>query len=197
MNPTPLGGRVAVVTGGGNGIGRACVLQLAALGARVAILDMGCDPSGLGDSTEPAEEVAREARRLGGEAIAVYADVANRDQVAAAMETIRSSLGAPSIAVIAAGIMRNRMIFNMSDAEWLDVLNVHLYGTVNVVDAVLPAMQATGYGRVVTFTSSAGLFGVTGASNYASAKAAIEMLTRTAAIEQSRHGVLFNMISPH
>ncbi len=196
MNGSKLSGQLALVTGGGNGIGRACAHALAALGAEVAVLDLGCDPTGAGPSEQAATGVAEEIRAEGGRAIGIFADVADERSVATALEDLRKRSGPPQIAVMAAAIMRNRMSFNMTEAEWSGVVDVHLFGTLHVLRGVLPAMVERDYGRIVTFTSIAGLFGVTGAASYAAAKAAIEALTRTVADEYRDRDITVNAISP-
>jgi NAD(P)-dependent dehydrogenase (short-subunit alcohol dehydrogenase family) len=191
-----LSGQRALVTGAANGIGRACALALAGLGAEVLVLDLGCDPTGGGSSEGAGDAVVDEIRGGGGRAVGIFADVADGESVRTAFDSIRERSTALQIAVLAAGIMRNRMIFNMTEDEWSSVMNVHLLGTMHVLREVLPGMVESGYGRIVTFTSISGLYGVTGASNYATAKAGIESLTRAVAEQHRGSGVAVNAMSP-
>lgn len=191
-----LDGKVAVVTGAGRGIGRGVALALAAAGAKVVVNDFGVDIHGNVPTDAPANEVVNQINNAGGEAIA------NGDSVsewAAAERIIRSavdSFGRIDILVTCAGILRDRMVFNMSEDDFDSVLAVHLKGTFNCVRHACVLMRQQKYGRIITFTSGSGLFGNPGQANYGSAKAGISGLTKVAARDLGKYGVTVNSIAP-
>jgi NAD(P)-dependent dehydrogenase (short-subunit alcohol dehydrogenase family) len=191
-----LAGRVAIVTGAGRGIGRGVALALAAAGARVVVNDYGVDLDGTAPSTGPAFDVVAEIERAGGEAVASSESVATWDGAAAIVDAALGRFGRLDALVTCAGILRDRMIFNMSEEEWDAVVAVHLKGTFNCVRHACPHMRAQRYGRIVTFTSGAGLFGNPGQANYGAAKCAIGGLTKVAARDLGKYGVTVNAISP-
>jgi NAD(P)-dependent dehydrogenase (short-subunit alcohol dehydrogenase family) len=191
-----LAGRVAVVTGAGRGIGRGVALALAAAGAKVVVNDFGVSVDGRAPSAGPAFEVVGEIERGGGEAVASTESVATWDGAARIVGTALERFGRLDVLVTCAGILRDRMIFNMSEEEWDAVIAVHLKGTFNCVRHACTHMRAARYGRIVTFTSGAGLFGNPGQANYGAAKSAIGGLTKVAARDLGKYGITVNAVSP-
>jgi len=191
-----LEGRVAVVTGAGRGIGRGVALLLAAQGARVVVNDYGVKGDGTEPSSEPASLVVAEIRAAGGEAVAVADTVATMAGAARIVGTAVETFGKIDILVTCAGFLRDRMIFNMTEEDFDAVLGVHLKGTFACVRAAVGPMREAGYGRIITFTSGAGLFGNPGQSNYGSAKSAIAGFTKVIARDLGKYGVTANAVSP-
>jgi NAD(P)-dependent dehydrogenase (short-subunit alcohol dehydrogenase family) len=191
-----LEGKVAVVTGGGRGIGREIALLFARHGARVVINDLGGTAAGTEGSREPADAVVGEIQAGGGEAVASYDSVATMAGGARIVETALDHFGHCDIVVNNAGILRDRMIFNMSEEEWDAVIGVHLKGTFAVTRAVAPHMRERKWGRIINMTSTSGLVGNIGQANYAAAKMGIVGLTRIVALDMARYNVTANCISP-
>ena len=191
-----LESRVAVVTGAGRGIGRGVALLLAAEGARVVVNDYGVKGDGTEPSSEPANEVVEEIRKAGGEAVAVADTVATMDGAKRIVGTALERFGKIDILVTCAGFLRDRMIFNMSEDDFDSVLGVHLKGTFACVRAAVGPMREAGFGRIITFTSGAGLFGNPGQSNYGSAKSAIAGFTKVIARDLGKYGITANAVSP-
>jgi len=191
-----LAGRVAVVTGAGRGIGRGVALALASAGAKVVVNDYGVSVDGTAPSSGPAFDVVEEIRRAGGEAVASSESVADWAGAARIIGTAVERFGQLDVLVTCAGILRDRMVFNMSEEEWDAVIAVHLKGTFNCVRHACTHMRERRYGRIVTFTSGAGLFGNPGQANYGAAKSAIGGLTKVAARDLGKYGITVNAISP-
>jgi len=191
-----LDGKVAVVTGGGTGIGRAVSLGLAAAGASVVVNDYGVSVDGRDPSSEPANQVVSEIRAHGGKAVASPESVATMAGGRAVIELALKEFGDVSVLVCCAGILRERMIFNMSEEEWDAVIAVHLKGHFTVMQPATAHMRQKKAGSIVTFTSTAGLEGSPGQPNYAAAKEGIVGLTRSTALAMARYGVRCNAISP-
>ncbi|MFN8543932.1 MAG: SDR family oxidoreductase [Candidatus Binatia bacterium] len=191
-----LAGRVAIVTGAGRGIGRGVALALAAAGAKVVVNDFGVSIDGSQPSAGPAFDVVAEIERAGGSAVASTESVADWDGAARIVETALAQFGRLDVLVTCAGILRDRMIFNMSEEEWDAVLAVHLKGTFNCVRHACVPMREQRSGRIVTFTSGAGLFGNPGQANYGAAKGGIGGLAKVAARDLGRYGITVNAISP-
>jgi NAD(P)-dependent dehydrogenase (short-subunit alcohol dehydrogenase family) len=191
-----LADRVAVVTGAGRGIGRGVALALAAAGAKVVVNDFGVELDGSAPKAGPAFEVVKEIAAAGGEAVANADSVADWEGARRIVETAIERFGRIDVLVTCAGIIRDRMVFNMSEEEWDAVLAVHLKGTFNCVRHACAHMREQRYGRIVTFSSGAALFGNPGQANYGSAKGGISGLTKVAARDLGRYGVTVNAICP-
>ncbi len=191
-----LADRVAVVTGAGRGIGRGVALALAAAGAKVVVNDFGVKLDGSEPSAGPAFDVVNAIVAAGGEAVASTDSVADWDGARRIVDTAIERFGRIDVLVTCAGIIRDRMVFNMSEEEWDAVLAVHLKGTFNCVRHACTHMREQRYGRIVTFSSGAALFGNPGQANYGSAKGGISGLTKVAARDLGRYGVTVNAICP-
>ena len=191
-----LEGKVAVVTGAGRGIGRGVAKLLASQGAAVVVADVGAALDGEGEDSTPAAQVVEEISELGGRAVASYHSVATMEGGENIVKTAMEEFGRLDIVVTAAGILRDRMLFNMSEQEWDDVMGVHLKGTFSVVQPASKIFKEQGSGRIVTFSSVSGLYGYGGQANYGAAKDAITGFTRVVAKDLARYGVTANAISP-
>ena len=196
INGKRLEGRVAVVTGSGRGIGRGVAKLLASEGASIVVNDVGAALDGQGEDSTPAAQVVEEISELGGRAVASYHSVATAEGGANIVQQALDEFGRLDIVVTPAGILRDRMIFNMSEQEWDDVIAVHLKGTYSVVRPASEIFRAQKSGRIVTFSSVSGLYGQGGQSNYGAAKDAIAGFTRVVAKELARYNVTANIISP-
>jgi len=188
--------QVAVVTGAGRGIGREIARLLAEGGARVVVNDLGGSAAGEGADRSIAEQVAEEIRSRGNEAVANDDSVASWEGGRRVVEAALDRFGRIDILVNNAGILRDRMFFKMSEEEWDTVLDVHLKGTVSCTRAAVPHMRAQNGGRLIHFTSTAGLIGNFGQANYGAAKMAIAGFSRNLAVEMHRYGVTSNCIAP-
>jgi NAD(P)-dependent dehydrogenase (short-subunit alcohol dehydrogenase family) len=195
-----LDGRVAIVTGAGRGIGRSTALLLAAEGARVVVNDLGGNVDGSGADTGPAQQVVDEITAAGGTAVANGADISDHG---AAEELIKSAIGEfgqLDVLVNVAGILRDRMIFNMTEQEWDDVIRVHLKGTFNTSKFASAHWRSlrdeSAQNRIINFTSVSGLHGAPGQPNYAAAKMGIVGLTWSSANALAKYGVTVNAVSP-
>jgi NAD(P)-dependent dehydrogenase (short-subunit alcohol dehydrogenase family) len=191
-----LDGKVAVVTGGGTGIGRAVSLGLAAAGAKVVVNDYGVSVDGRDPSSEPANHVVAEIAKGGGRAVASPESVATMAGGRTVVELALKEFGDLHILVCCAGILRERMIFNMTEEEWDAVIAVHLKGHFTVMQPTTAHMRQKRTGCIITFTSTAGLEGSPGQPNYSAAKEGIVGLTRSTALAMARYGVRCNAISP-
>jgi NAD(P)-dependent dehydrogenase (short-subunit alcohol dehydrogenase family) len=191
-----LDDRVAVVTGAGRGIGRGVALALAAAGAKVVVNDYGVRLDGTEPSSGPAVDVVREITAAGGEAVANVDSVADWDGARRIVDAALERFGRIDVLVTCAGIVRDRMVFNMSEEEWDAVLGVHLKGTFNCVRHACTHMRDQRSGRIVTFSSGAALFGNPGQANYGAAKGGISGLTKVAARDLGRYGVTVNAVCP-
>lgn len=188
--------KVAVVTGSGRGIGRGIAVALAREGAKLVVNDVGCDVNGRGGEEDPAAQVCAEIAALGSNAVPNYDSVAEFDAAARIVQCAVDNFGRIDILVNNAGIVRDRSIAKMSEEDFDSVLAVHLKGTFNCGRHALPLMKEQGYGRVINITSSAGLRGNFGQSNYGAAKAGIVGLTRVWAVEMEGRGVTINAMAP-
>ena len=178
--------RTAIVTGAGRGIGAAIARRLASDGHRVAVIDLR-----EADTTDTVEAI----RQAGGSAIGVGADVSKADQVAAAVERVASELGKPTILINNAGILRDNLIFKMTEEDWDAVMGVHLKGMFLMTRAVQSFQVEANWGRIVSLSSTSAL-GNRGQANYSAAKAGVQGFTKTVAIELGRYNVTANAIAP-
>ncbi|MFQ5880184.1 MAG: SDR family NAD(P)-dependent oxidoreductase [Dehalococcoidia bacterium] len=191
-----LKGKNAVVTGAGRGIGRAVAMALAAEGANVVVNDPGVNVDGTGFDQGPADQVVTEIKGSGGTAIASYDSVATVAGGESIIKSCVDTFGRIDILVNVAGILRDRMIFNMTEQEWDEVIAVHLKGHYCTTRPAAVLMRQQRYGRIVNFASEAGLVGNAGQANYGAAKAGIAGFTRVVARDLGRYGVTVNAIAP-
>jgi NAD(P)-dependent dehydrogenase (short-subunit alcohol dehydrogenase family) len=191
-----LTGKVAIVTGAGGGLGREHALLLARRGARVVVNDLGGDVAGVGRSSAAAENVAEEIRAAGGEALANGASVTDVVEVAALVAQAKDAWGRVDILVNNAGILRDKTFAKMPLEDFRFVVEVHLMGAVNCTKAVWDGMREQGYGRIVFTTSSSGLYGNFGQSNYGAAKMALVGLMQTLALEGAKADIRVNCLAP-
>jgi|SRR6516162_37225 NAD(P)-dependent dehydrogenase (short-subunit alcohol dehydrogenase family) len=189
-------GRVAIVTGAGNGLGRAHALGLASRGAKIVVNDFGGARDGTGGSLTVAQTVVEEIRKTGGVAIADGADVSDFEQVQAMVDRATKEWGKVDLLCANAGILRDKSFAKMESADFARVLDVHLIGTFNCCKAVWNGMRERNYGRIVLTTSSSGLFGNFGQANYGAAKAGIVGLMNVLAEEGRKNDIRINTISP-
>jgi len=198
-------GRVAIVTGAARGVGRQHALQLAKAGAKIIVNDLGAGVDGKGSDVSPAQQVVDEIKAMGGDALVNGDDVSNFDGAKNMVDTAINTFGKLDVVVNNAGILRDRMLVNMTEEEWDSVIAVHLKGT------FAPARHAASYwramskqnndgkpvmGRIINTSSTSGIYGNVGQTNYGAAKAGIAAFTIIAARELSRIGVTVNAISP-
>jgi NAD(P)-dependent dehydrogenase (short-subunit alcohol dehydrogenase family) len=189
-------GQVAIVTGAGNGLGRSHALALASRGAKVVVNDLGGAVDGSGSSSEAALEVVRTIEAAGGEAVANGANVADLNQVEAMVAQTIEKWGRVDILVNNAGILRDKSFAKMTMEDFKLVVDVHLIGSANCTKAVWPLMREQGYGRVVMTTSSSGMYGNFGQSNYGAAKMAVVGLMNTLVLEGDKYDIKVNCLSP-
>jgi NAD(P)-dependent dehydrogenase (short-subunit alcohol dehydrogenase family) len=193
-----LEGRVVVVTGAGRGIGRSISLLCASEGAAIVVNDLGGSVDGSGSDSSPAAEVVNEIKSAGGNAVANVDSVADYDAAENIIRTALNEFGRLDVLVNVAGILRDRMIFNMTEDEWDGVMDVHAKGTFNTTKfaSIYWRQAREGHYRLINFTSGSGLFGAPGQPNYAAAKMAIVGLTYSCANSLHRYGVTSNAIGP-
>lgn len=189
-------GRVAIVTGGGNGLGRQHALALAARGAKVLVNDLGGTVNGVGGSPVAAQAVVDEIVAAGGTALANGASVTDFDAAQAMVQQAMDAWGRVDILVNNAGILRDKSFAKMTIEDFRQVMEVHVMGAVHCCKAVWPHMTAQQYGRIVMTTSSSGLYGNFGQANYGAAKMALVGLMQTLSIEGAKHGIRVNCLAP-
>jgi len=195
-----LDGRVAIVTGAGRGIGRSVAVLLASEGASVVVNDLGVAMDGSGQDSGPAHDVVTEIGKAGGTAVASGADISDFTAAEGLIGTALSEFGRLDVLVNVAGILRDRMVFNMTEQEWDDVIRVHMKGTFNTTRFAAAHWRSlrdeTAQNRIINFTSVSGLHGAPGQPNYAAAKMGIVGLTYSSAHSLAKYGVTVNAISP-
>jgi NAD(P)-dependent dehydrogenase (short-subunit alcohol dehydrogenase family) len=195
-----LDGRVAIVTGAGRGIGRSVARLLASEGASVVVNDLGSAVDGSGHDSGPAHDVVAEITEAGGKAVANGADISVFAAAENLIQTAIEEFGRLDILVNVAGILRDRMVFNMTEQEWDDVIRVHLKGTFNTTRFASAHWRSlrdeSAQNRIINFTSVSGLHGAPGQPNYAAAKMGIVGLTWSSARALGKYGVTVNAISP-
>lgn len=194
----PIGfeGRVAIVTGAGNGLGREYALELARRGAKVVVNDLGGTGSGQGASGAPADLVVAQIRDGGGEAVANYDSVATRAGGAAIVEAALDTFGAVDICINNAGFLRNSRFEDLTDDQIDAILDVHLKGAFYVAQPAYRVMRTRGYGRFLFTGSASAMFGHAWQANYASAKGGLMALSHVVAIEGSAYGITSNLLMP-
>jgi NAD(P)-dependent dehydrogenase (short-subunit alcohol dehydrogenase family) len=191
-----LDGRVAIVTGSGRGIGREFALCFASEGAKVVINDVGTSLDGQGGAEDPAVQVCKEIEALGSEAVPNYDSVADFDGARNIVQTAVDAFGTVDIVVNNAGIVRDKTLLKMDESDFDAVVAVHMKGTFNVTRHAAEIMKAKEYGRIINITSSAGLRGNFGQTNYGAAKAGIMGMTFVWSMELGRYGVTVNAVAP-
>ena len=189
-------GQVALVTGAGNGLGRAYALDLAKRGAKVVVNDLGGDPHGQGENASAAQKVVDEIKAAGGEAAANHDSVSSYDGGFNMVKTAIDSFGRLDVVICNAGILRDTAFHNMSEDDWDKVFAVHIKGSFTVLRAAWPVFRQQSYGRVVLTTSSSGIYGQFGQANYGSAKTAMLGLMNVLKQEGVKYNVNVNTIAP-
>jgi|SRR5215472_11338136 len=191
-----VAGKVAIVTGGGRGIGRSIALGLAREGGRVAVCDIGASLNGAGTDAGPAREVVDEIKRRGGEAVASTLSITEAKNAEAIVAAALEAFGRIDILVNNAGVLRDVIFHKMSASDWSDVLAVHLNGSFNMSRACAPHFREQNSGAFVHMTSTSGLIGNLGQANYMAAKLGILGLSRGIALDMARFNVRSNCIAP-
>ncbi|RUS86122.1 hypothetical protein EGW08_006142 [Elysia chlorotica] len=192
-SPLRFDGKVALVTGAGNGLGKAYALEFAARGASVVVNDLGGNISGTGSGSRAADKVVDEIRAKGGKAVANYDSVELGEKL---VQTALDNFGRIDIVVNNAGILRDKSFVRIKDEDWDIIQRVHLRGTFQVTRAAWPHMRKQGYGRIIMVTSAAGIYGNFGQANYSAAKLGIVGLANTLSIEGRKNNILVNTIAP-
>lgn len=189
-------GKVAVITGSGGGLGRQHALELARRGAKIVINDLGGTVDGQGGDDSAASVVAKEINDAGGTAIANHASVTDPEAAAGIISQAVGEWGRVDILINNAGILRDKSFTNMELADFTAVMDVHLMGAVNCTKAVWPVMREQNYGRIVMTTSSSGLYGNFGQTNYSAAKLSLVGFMNTLRLEGQKYNIFTNSIAP-
>ena len=189
-------GRVAIVTGAGQGIGRMYAMELAARGAKVVVNDLGGARDGAGSDQSAADKVVAEIKAAGGEAVANYDSVATMQGGASIVQTAVDTYGQLDILVNNAGILRDKSFLKMSEEEWDLVIAVHLKGAFCVTQPALKLMKAANYGRIIFTSSTSGLYGNFGQCNYGAAKMGLVGLMNTLKLETANYDIKVNTVAP-
>ena len=188
--------RVVIVTGAGNGLGKAYALELGKRGAKVVVNDLGGAVDGSGSGNSPADDVVNEIIENGGEAVANYDSVATKDGGESIVQTAVDSFGTVDAVINNAGILRDKSFANMTEEEFSLIIEVHLKGTYFVTQPTFKIMKENNYGRIVNVASPSGIFGNFGQTNYGAAKMGIVGLTNVLAIEGAKYNIKVNVIAP-
>ena len=188
--------RTVIVTGAGNGLGKAYALELGSRGAKVVGNDLGGSVDGSGSASSPADDVVNEIIKNGGEAIANYDSVATKEGGESIVQSALDNFGTVDAVINNAGILRDKSFANMSEDELSLILDVHLKGTFFVSQPAFKVMKENNYGRIVNVASPSGLFGNFGQSNYGAAKMGIVGLTNVLSIEGAKYNIKVNVIAP-
>jgi multifunctional beta-oxidation protein len=188
-------GRVAIVTGSGNGLGRAHAIALAAQGAQVVVNDIGTSADGFGKSSEVADQVVKKIKDAGGTAVASYDSVAIEEGAKKIIQLAVDNFGRLDILVNNAGIIRSSPVDETKTEDWDAVIKTHVYGTFFCTRAAVPIMKKQGYGRIINTSSAVG-FGLINSAAYSTAKEGITGFSRTMARELAKHGITCNIIRP-
>lgn len=188
--------RVAIVTGAGNGLGRAHALLLASRGAKVVVNDPGGAVDGKGGGHAAADKVVDEIKKAGGQAVASYDSVADAKAAANIVKTAVNSFGTVDIVVNNAGVLRDKTFHNMTVEDFDFVVKVHFLGTAYVTRAAWPILRAKAYGRVVVTSSNSGIYGNFGQSNYAGAKLAVVGFMNALRLEGQKYNIMVNALAP-
>jgi len=188
--------RTVIVTGAGNGLGKAYALELGSRGAKVVVNDLGGSVYGSGSASSPADDVVNEIIKNGGEAIANYDSVATKEGGESIVQSALDNFGTVDAVINNAGILRDKSFANMSEDELSLILDVHLKGTFFVSQPAFKVMKENNYGRIVNVASPSGLFGNFGQSNYGAAKMGIVGLTNVLSIEGAKYNIKVNVIAP-
>ena len=196
MSKINFDGRVAVITGAGGGLGRTYALEIARRGGRVVVNDLGGKSDGTGASSSMADQVVKEIREAGGEAVANHDSVSTPAGGAAIVQTALDHFGRVDIVINNAGILRDKTFAKLTPEELEIVLDVHLKGAFYVTQPAFAVMKANGYGRIVLTASAAGVLGNFGQTNYAAAKMGLVGLSNVLAIEGAKNNIKSNVITP-
>jgi NAD(P)-dependent dehydrogenase (short-subunit alcohol dehydrogenase family) len=189
-------GRVAIITGAGQGLGKSYALALGARGAKVVVNDIGGAVDGSGRSAAPADTVVDEIKAAGGEAVANYDSVAEREGAANIVQTAIDTYGSADIVINNAGIVRDKSFHKMTLDDYEFVVKVHFLGSVYVTHAAIPHMREANYGRILMVSSNSGLYGNFGQSNYSAAKMALVGFMNTLKLEGARNNIIVNSLAP-
>ena len=196
MSQVNFENRTVIVTGAGNGLGKAYALELGSRGAKVVVNDLGGSVDGSGSANSPADDVVDEIVKNGGEAIANYDSVATKEGGEAIVQSALDSYGTVDAVINNAGILRDKSFANMSEDELSLILDVHLKGTFFVTQPAFKVMKENNYGRIVNVASPSGLFGNFGQANYGAAKMGIVGLSNVLSIEGAKYNIKVNVIAP-